>query len=1158
LYVKYKALKKIDLTFSIRYIIKKGLRITQIIYIMSMCDNTEKISVGKFYNFERYYKTCSDKTISPLKFALDKCTETTSHTFMIQDKKTKYRSYVNIPYNKLEKIWINDECISEIIRTDKPLKMFFDLDIIEKDEDKDFYNDKYIIETLLETINGLEIQEKPIKSEEVVYSKCRGYCEKKKAIKLSYHIIICNSVFFKNIEDYKRFTLSLKSILMEQTSILYDMIDWCMGSKNQVFKLPYQSKAGESNIDRIQKPFNKEWTVLDFMVSNVSTNTNYTFYDVRELEDPKELKQGKACLTAHRLDKKIIVSKTLNDILINYKSDIEYNERKKDIFKDIIEPLIKDLEYGSIEYYLNSIPNRPYVAYDMFIIIGMICKRISTQHLKNPLYGLKLWTDWTSHYGVPNASSLEKQYNSFTSDRGYGFPVLANIAKIFNPKVGCGGQMIEPLFRFDKDKTADIIEVNTKHLGTEIDIIDIKNKYDVLYVKSPMASGKSYMLRKIYEKEPEASVCLISCKRSFACAMTAELTKYDFVNYMDIEYKNSITNYDRIICSVESLRYCRQQYDYLLIDESESIATNLIGGMNMKQDPINNILKFYDMVNNSKKVFVMDAYLCNRSKDMINDILKSHRKTIYIKNNYKPDRRFIHKTNQRLMTESINYNIKKGKEVVFVVNSLSKQMSMLDEISVKAEDCLIYNKHQKLDNSLDVNKEWKDKKFLSYTPTLTAGISYDKAPKDNLYMYLLNKGSCLLRDSIQAFKRVRKFTNNNIEYFAFKMPTDGELPLTLSEVKTCEENYVQSLNRTMPWLTTASADPRLKYIVNLIIFCRLEENLNEVYFYQIFHKFMECENISIVKNNVKGVKIESTYSEDLVFDYEKCDLIDDERYAELDMLKEESGMLSDVKDYEEYTKYKYIENYVDRTLKPTEIRDTFNRLGEADISSCYYNNIRFKKFMKDVRLDLLKEEFPLNKDEVKTTYQDLLMERITKFTKASDCTEMTEKYLSKYYFISMYLKNLGFIKKEGIDWDNQYYTQDYGNMKECLKTISYRSFSLLFNDRNLRLTNIKDDKLDNITNKQMHSIFNNLLKEELGLYVVSCGRKKIKGKENKLYELKASIGSDILRGKEGVFFQKVLRNFYIDNINYNDIKLEEEKTKKKVVKFKIKRKSKTK
>ena len=72
--------------------------------------DTKKVSIGKFYNYPRYYKTSTDGD-SPLKYALEKC-EPKSHTFMVQDKKTKYRSYVNIPYNQLKNIWKNDECMS--------------------------------------------------------------------------------------------------------------------------------------------------------------------------------------------------------------------------------------------------------------------------------------------------------------------------------------------------------------------------------------------------------------------------------------------------------------------------------------------------------------------------------------------------------------------------------------------------------------------------------------------------------------------------------------------------------------------------------------------------------------------------------------------------------------------------------------------------------------------------------------------------------------------------------------------------------------------------------------------------------------------------------------------------------------------------------------
>ena len=117
------------------------------------------------------------------------------------------------------------------------------------------------------------------------------------------------------------------------------------------------------------------------------------------------------------------------------------------------------------------------------------------------------------------------------------------------------------------------------------------------------------------------SICYFSCKQAFASSMINDFEKYGFVNYLSEPNKDAIKNYDRIICSVESIWCCRDKYDIVIIDESESICDNLMGEMYMKNKPIMCAKKMKEMIKNSANIMIMDAYLTTRSFDMIKDIL---------------------------------------------------------------------------------------------------------------------------------------------------------------------------------------------------------------------------------------------------------------------------------------------------------------------------------------------------------------------------------------------------------------------------------------------------------------------------------------------------------------------------------------------------------
>ena len=722
--------------------------------------------------------------------------------------------------------------------------------------------------------------------------------------------------------------------------------------------------------------------------------------------------------------------------------------------------------------------------------------------------GLQLWTEWTCGYDRSmNTSSLRKQWNSFKKG-GYGFPTLRNIAQLHNYKIGCNTQLIEPLFSFDKKPTWDYIECNTDKLGLAIDVEELVKAYTVLYIKAPMATGKSYMLRKIYERDPSSTVLVLSCKRSFASSMSCELGQYGFKNYDDVEFKYQIEDHDRIICSIESLRFCRDAYDYLIIDESETIATNLVGEMNMKHNPIDNMIKLHRLVNNCNNVFVMDAYLFNRSRDMIVDIMKSNVKSVYINNIYKFPQRYIQPFHREkdFVSDMDTVLEDKTKEIVFVSNSLKKQEQIL--LSLKSSPSILkYNARSPLDKSLNVNKEWDGINLLTYTPTITAGVSCDKKAKDILYLYTLNQGSCLLRDTIQASKRVRRFNNNSIRLISTYIPTNGEIALTFREVTESQNNFIESLSKDLDWLKSCEENDKLRYIVNVLLWCKLEENLNIKCFNALQNRFFEEENIKLKEKICKVDKDLDDWFDDLGLSLDKIDDIDIDEYNEICIMKQDSNVLDD-DDFRKYLKYKYLNIDIKHDTSDEVKTNVFQEIGFKPNRDVWNKNIQFKRFVETILMEDNIFE-PVNIDK-------RIEETIMKWGKVGDKAEIQQKYLIRWKYLFGIMNDMGFVKDQRIEM-KPFMTHEYDKLIDKYKTISYRSLTQIFDDNNLRMSNVKDDKIVNFTTKQMNGIFRNLLSECLGLTLKKIGRKKIKGRENTIFDFFPDSKDELLPMSENYY-----------------------------------------
>ena len=1064
---------------NINSLLKNDLKKTQ--YNIKMNNQSQPI-LSKVFEIERFdskgYFTKTNKELctknnreylSPLKVALD---NRKSNEFTIKyDEEVGNRTYVkymNMTYENLHKYgWKCNNHLYEIIPQGKSFKFYLDID-------KEFINNEnneivlnQVFEIMKEVFN-FDINKSN-------YSLAYGKGLKEDKIKVSWHIIF-EDIIIKNMDEGKRIInylfqqITLNDKYHELRNGVLDIHPY---SKNQAFKLPYQTKAFK-NIK--QEPENPKKDLSNFLLTNIES-TNY--FDISNIP----LVEVKPYTYKSKSGKQIKVNFNEGEMIKEYKSCFPKQ------FK--LLPIDTKLNTNELPYYLKSIPNNEKVSRRLFLTIGWCISNIT----KNSEEGLKLWSEWTSQYKPTSVEELRSMYYSNSTTFGYKWTMITNLASIFNNKIGSGGGIIKPLFDDTPTYNCEIININSRYNGNSMDIKKIIKKYDIINIKAPMGCGKSHDLKQVFS-DPFASVCYISCKRAFASSMIHTFKKFGFKNYMDFDNKNDIKNENRIICSIESIQYCRDSYDYLIIDESESICDNLGGQMFRKNKPIEGSVKLHDLILRTKKILVMDAYLTRRSFDFIKDIFNSNiekKKCVYIKNSYKyPVRKFVRHKIKENFYKKIGSLLLEGKRCAICCGSKNmarKILRYLEENDIdKNKTILSYNNENPLQNGIDLNEAWSKCDLVLYTPTITAGISYDNKdyPFDNLFLYAVNKNSCHFRDMIQAHKRIRFFTSNIINIFISDGWdfTEEQKPFRIETIQ--ENNDFKSLLFDSEEEVKSFKDiGKLKYLYNIHIFNTLEKNISDKFLSSLAYKYLYEENI-----------INMDFEEELEGEVNDGDFDDDWTYDNIKnispMKRDEIKSIMDKRNEERITQ--------DEKKQLVKFNYTFDHIKEETdiiVQKHFFNSFYSEKDERDRNQSVREFKKMLNDINYEFNAFNKWRDEKGKGTEIY-CNKPLELYdmkYKRYEHIMNFLNGLGFLNKGVFDINTQFFGCDFDQFQDYYKGLDRFSLNQMLDDPTIRI-----ETEGQLKSAQIKGIFNQLLRAEFGMEVMGTGKfsqKKINGKKKK-------------------------------------------------------------
>ena len=330
-------------------------------------------------------------------------------------------------------------------------------------------------------------------------------------------------------------------------------------------------------------------------------------------------------------------------------------------------------------------------------------------------------------------------------------------------------------------------------------------KVNTLMVRAQMKLGKTKTLRKyIDEHYPknavETSVIrFVTFRQTFSNSIKESFP--DFSLYSDHTGQLDSGRYPKLIIQVESLHRLVVSpgiapIQLLILDEVESIMEQFSSGLHKNFSA--SFAVFEWMIRTAERVICMDANLSARAISVIKLIRSSGTGMTVHLNTFK-----------RAAEDSFYFTLSKGtviskmyeyllanKRIVIATNSLADAKTLYQEISSKFKGRVVrlYSsktpQSEKKSHFGNVGVYWKELDVLIYTPTISAGISFELEHFDALFGLFTDK-SCTVETCRQMLLRVRSLRDK--KYFIYLNATFKNMPTDTDEIKRNMTNSRRAL-----------------------------------------------------------------------------------------------------------------------------------------------------------------------------------------------------------------------------------------------------------------------------------------------------------------------------------------------------------------------------
>jgi hypothetical protein len=302
--------------------------------------------------------------------------------------------------------------------------------------------------------------------------------------------------------------------------------------------------------------------------------------------------------------------------------------------------------------------------------------------------------------------------------------------------------------------------------------------------KSHLGTGKTRRCIEACTPSPwnpaADKIVAISCRQTFTTHICSELK--GFVDYRTI--KGSSIDEDKLVVQLQSLWKCAEMTprDLVLLDEVESILANITPNQTHKHY-VETVAVFEKMIRSAKRVIVLDAFLTDRTMEMLRTLRGD---VTLIINPTIPYKRTATLVSEQGLSDAIHSKLRSGKRLIAVWGAKNKATAFHSCVPSSVKHVLYTGDSDakiKEQHLADVNKHWSEHQLVGYTPTITVGVNYNGLPFDEACVYA-TAWSCPSRDYIQALHRARKLTGEHMTVYVNPNPRPCSLEPGLDEQET--------------------------------------------------------------------------------------------------------------------------------------------------------------------------------------------------------------------------------------------------------------------------------------------------------------------------------------------------------------------------------------
>lgn len=300
----------------------------------------------------------------------------------------------------------------------------------------------------------------------------------------------------------------------------------------------------------------------------------------------------------------------------------------------------------------------------------------------------------------------------------------------------------------------------------------------IVVVKAAMGVGKTKALNAFLKGKD--SVLMVTFSRALAAKLVAE-----FDDMVDYQTKEGYLDDDRIVVCLDSLwRIKTRRFDYVVLDEAVSVLLHFNSYLMKRASENAAALDAY--MTTAGHVFVVDAAVdlpfvatfvahleCNRSQ-----------KAVWIRNRYvRPTNRVAtirDKPHGKTALDEICADVRRGKRVVVCSSTKRFVEQLVDRVSSKCPRSRIVAHHGDAscsDPLDDVHALWAQADLLVYSPSVTAGVSFELEHFDVLYAnFVKSMYTPGVEISLQQLFRVRRLNEGAMTIWYSQMGGDAKTP----------------------------------------------------------------------------------------------------------------------------------------------------------------------------------------------------------------------------------------------------------------------------------------------------------------------------------------------------------------------------------------------